>query len=305
MIKYFHLRNIFAVLLMTALCATFSACNKDAEFDKGYYLYTHDSLTPLDSINGLFIRWNKEASPEQKEVVLKMVANMVKVEGGTFAMGAQLDNPSGANYDPQAQSNESPVHSVTLSSFYINKFEVTQREWSTIMGWHQWDYNAGDNDQIPAYSISYWEAKEFVNKLNALSNIQFDLPTEAQWEFAARGGNYSQNFLYSGSNNVDEVAWTKNNADAKVHAVGEKLPNELGLYDMSGGVWEWCRDEYLSYAEDASTDPCIDAWYHAVLRGGGWSYLPAYSRVAARDHYDIGTQSFANGFRLTIKDWNL
>lgn len=294
-----------AFLLIAVLGIAFSACNKDDEFDNGYYYHAFYDLIPLDTNNGFYVRWKDNVTPEQKAVVMEILSNMVKVEGGTFSMGAQSANPTSGNYDPQAQSNESPVHSVTLSSFYINKFEVTQREWSAIMGWHQWDYNAGDNDQIPAYSISYWEAREFVNKLNALSNIQFDLPTEAQWEFAARGGNYSQNFLYSGSNNVDEVAWTKNNADAKVHAVGEKLPNELGLYDMSGGVWEWCRDEYLSYAEDASTDPCIDAWYHAVLRGGGWSYLPAYSRVAARDHYDIGTQSFANGFRLTIKDWNL
>ena len=303
--KCFRFRYMSVALLAAVLGITFAACNKDAEFDKGYYLYRNGDLNPTDSINGFFICWNKGVTPEQKEVVRGLVANMVKVEGGTFNMGAQSTNPNGFNYDSLAQSSESPVHSVTLSDYYIDRYEITQKEWATLMGAGEWNYNAADNGQIPAYSISYWEAREFVNKLNALSNIQFDLPTEAQWEFAARGGNNSQGFMYSGSNNADEVAWTKNNADAKVHAVGEKLPNELGLYDMSGGVWEWCRDEYLSYVEDASTDPCTDAWYHAVLRGGGWSYLPAYSRVAARDHYDIGTQSFANGFRLTIKNWNL
>lgn len=303
--KCFHLRYIPAVLLISIFGILFSACYKDAEFDKGYYHYKNKNLTPVDKVGEFFIHWNEGVAPEQKEIVVEILSNMVNVEGGTFSMGAQATNPAAANYDPLAQSNEGPVHSVTLSSFYINKFEVTQHEWSVIMGGRNWNYNADNNDRIPAYSISYADAKTFINKLNELSNIQFDFPTEAQWEFAARGGNGSNGFLYGGSNNVDEVAWTKDNANVLVHPIGEKLPNELGLYDMSGGVWEWCLDEFTSYSENEQTNPSNPAWSKAVLRGGAWNYLPNYSRVTARDSYDLFLQSFANGFRLTIKDSNL
>ncbi|HDP98542.1 MAG TPA: hypothetical protein ENN22_05075, partial [bacterium] len=156
-------------------------------------------------------------------------ADMVFVAGGTFMMGSN-------EYD-----NEKPIHKVYVDDFYIGKYEVTQKQWFEIMGSNPSRFK-GDN--LPVERVSWNDVQEFIRKLNAKTGGNFRLPTEAEREYASRGGSRSAHFKYSGSNNVDNVAWYDNNSGRKTHPVGTKQPNELGLYDMSGNVWEWCSDWY-------------------------------------------------------------
>lgn len=190
---------------------------------------------------------------EQKKAVIEaLLDRMVKVEGGTFIMGAdpKPDDGKDANGKERGmvENNESPKHAVTLSTYYIAATPVTQELWETVMG-----YNPSDSKDKPTYPVApvNWnECQEFVLRLSYITRIMFSLPTEAQWEYAARGGNKSKGFSFAGSNTFLEVGW----GDHK-HEVGAKKPNELGLYDMSGLVREWCSDYFAHYTEDAQTDP--------------------------------------------------
>lgn len=290
-------------ILLTAICMLTVSCGKDPVFEQGDYIYEYNDFTKVDNINGIVIHWadDMDISDEQKDVVRNLVANLVRVEGGAFQMGAQSGQPLGDNFDPEARDDESPVHEVTLKDFYIGKFEVTQREWRTIMGYDlDWSEQYGKGDDFPAYNISRTAALQFLEKLSAMTRLPFRLPTEAQWEFAARGGSYSQHYRFSGSNQVDEVAWHHGNSDGVLHPVGGKLSNELGLHDMSGNLWEWCRDSYGPYSAIPQTDPVTESGSLFVLRGGAWTYLPAYCRVSCRDQYDCGAASIAVGFRVAM-----
>lgn len=172
---------------------------------------------------------------------------MVYVKGGTFLMGA---TPEQENV---LSDNEKPVHKVTLSDYYIGKYQVTQKLWKAVMGENPSKINDGDN--YPVENISWNDAQIFLNKLNELTGKNYVLPTEAQWEFAARGGNKSKGYQYSGSNNIYSVASWYFNSFMKVPPVGSRLPNELGIYDMSGYTGEWCRDYYREYTEEDQTNP--------------------------------------------------
>ena len=300
--RYWYNSTWVALFFTMGLLFTF--CGKDPVFEQGDYLYEHDDFTKMENINGILIHWSDtmELSEEQKTVVRNLVANLVRVEGGTFRMGAQSGMPQGDNYDPEARDNESPVHEVTLSDFYLGRFEVTQREWRTIMGYGlDWSEQYGEGDDFPAYNVSRDEAQRFVERLSAMTRLPFRLPTEAQWEYAARGGNRSLHLRYSGSNDVDEVAWHKENANGSLHPVGGKLPNELGLHDMSGNLWEWCSDTYGQYPSTPQTDPLADSGSLFVLRGGAWTYQPAYCRTTCRDAYDSDAISVAVGFRVAME----
>ncbi len=279
------------------------SCGKDPVFEQGDYIYEYNDFTKVDNINGIVIHWadDMDISDEQKDVVRNIVANLVRVEGGAFQMGAQSVLPQGNNFDPEAHDDESPVHEVIINDFYIGKFEVTQWEWRTIMGYDlEWSEQYGKGDDFPAYNISRTAALQFLEKLSAMTRLPFRLPTEAQWEYAARGGSYSQHYRFSGSNQVDEVAWHHGNSDGVLHPVGGKLPNELGFYDMSGSLWEWCSDTYGPYPSEPQIDPMADSGSQFVLRGGAWTYLPAYCRVSCRDQYDCGAASIAVGFRVAM-----
>ena len=199
---------------------------------------------------------------------------MIAVKGGTFTMGATPEQ-TGAN------SNETPTHSVTLSDYYIGETEVTQELWSAVMGSNPSNFTG--NMQRPVETVSWNDCQTFISKLNELTGETFRLPTEAQWEYAARGGNKSNGFLYSGSNTIDEVAWYCDNSSSTTHPVKTKAPNELGIYDMSGNVFEWCSDWYGSYSSAAQTDPAGPSkGASRVRRDGGGGYNAAYCRVAAR-----------------------
>jgi len=300
--RYWYKSKWVALFFTMGLLFTF--CGKDPVYDYGDYLYEHDDFTKVDDINGILIHWadTMDISDEQKIVVRNLVANLVSVSGGTFRMGAQNSDPQSDNYDTEARDNENPVHEVTLSNYYIGKFEITQQEWRTIMGDElDWPEQYGRGDDFSAYNVSRTEALRFVEKLSAMTRLPFRLPTEAQWEYAARGGNRSLHLRYSGSNDVDEVAWHKENANGSLHPVGGKLSNELGLHDMSGNLWEWCSDTYGQYPSTPQTDPLADSGSPFVLRGGAWTYFPTYCRVTCRDSYSGDDASVSVGFRVAME----
>ena len=194
----------------------------------------------------------------------KLINNMVYVSGGTFTMGATSEQGSDA-YD-----DEKPTHSVTLSSFYLCKYEVTQALWRAVMGNNPSRFRG---NSLPVEQVSWNDCQTFITRLNNLTGKKFRLPTEAEWEYAARGGNHSRGYKYSGSNVLSDVAWYDDNSGSKTHPVGSKSPNELGLYDMSGNVWEWCSDWYRTYSSSSQTNPAgPSSGSSRVFRGGCWDY---------------------------------
>ena len=218
--------------------------------------------------------------------------DMVYVEGGSFDMGATSEQGS------DAYSEEYPVHSVTLSDYYIGKCEVTQELWEAVMGSNPSHFKGAQN---PVERVSWNDCQEFVSRLNSLTGRTFRLPTEAEWEYAARGGNKSSHYKYSGSGNIGYVAWYYKNSGSTTHAVETQTANELGIYDMSGNVCEWCSDWYGGYSAGAQTNPQGPSSGSArVLRGGSWSDYARYCRVSYRycgdpyDSYDGG------GLRLVL-----
>ena len=246
--------------------------------------------------------------------------DMVYVEGGTFLMGAQSSSSSSSNYDSGAYSDESPVHSVTLSSYYIGKYEVTQQLWEYVMNYtgtaadgstmtavatDPWlgsnpSSTYGKGNYYPAYFVSYNDIVDyFIPRLNKITGKTFRLPTEAEWEYAARGGNQSKGYKYSGSNAIGDVAWYYGNASKTTHPVGTKSPNELGIYDMSGNVVEWCSDWYGSYSSTAQTNPTgASSGSDRVVRGGNWNNDAHYCRVPNRSYYNPSYGLAIHGFRL-------
>lgn len=297
---YWYIKLLFVI---SGIMLFVVSCGKDPVFEQGDYIYEHDDFTRVDNINGIILHWSDtvDINEEQKTVIRNLVANLVRVEGGSFMMGAQNADALGDNYDADAHNDENPVHEVTLSDFHIGKYEVTQREWSVIMGFNlEWSDMYGRDDRIPAYNVTWEQANAFVERLGEMTNLSFRLPTEAQWEYAARGGSYTLHYRFSGSDNVDEVAWHKGNVGAALHNVGEKRPNELGLYDMSGSLWEWCADSYGPYSAADCQEPCVVSGSPYVLRGGAWTYLPNYCRVTCRDSYNGNAVSASVGFRVSL-----
>ena len=217
---------------------------------------------------------------------------MVYVEGGSFDMGATSEQGSDA-YDW-----EKPVHSVMLSDYYIGKCEVTQELWEAVMGSNPSNFKGA---QKPVEKVSWNDCQEFVSMLNSLTGRTFRLPTEAEWEYAARGGNKSLHYKYSGSGNIDDVAWYRDNSGSKTHAVGTKTANELGIYDMSGNVSEWCSDWYGGYSAGAQTNPQgPSSGSLRVLRGGSWYDNARYCRVSDRNCGDPGYSYNNYGLRLVL-----
>ena len=217
---------------------------------------------------------------------------MIKVKGGTFTMGATSEQGS------DAKDNEKPTHRVTLSDYYIGEIEVTEGLWKAVMGENPSKQARGNS--YPVEYVTWDDCQMFVKKLSEMTGEKFRLPTEAEWEFAARGGTKSKGYKYAGGNNASDVAWTSWNSDNWKHATNKKTPNELGLYDMSGNVWEWCQDVKGDYSSGAVTNPqgpatVVDRSYH-VTRGGAWDYSDADCRVSRR----IYAASFYNdtGMRL-------
>ena len=217
---------------------------------------------------------------------------MIGVEPGSFMMGSE-----------NGFDDEKPVHQVTLTKpYYLGETEVTQAQWRAVMGNNPSRFQG---DIRPVENVSWDDAMAFCKKLNeqgkAPRGWKFTLPTEAQWEFAARGGSRSRGYTYSGSNDVDDVAWYTSNSGSGTHAVRQKEANELGLYDMSGNVWEWCLDGSRSYSSSAVTDPQgPDSGSRRVLRGGGWDFNAHRCRSVYRFNYSPGLRGSYCGFRLAL-----
>jgi len=208
----------------------------------------------------------KEAHPAEPE--------MVWVEGGTFTMGCTSEQ------DSSCWDDELPAHQVTLNDFDIGKYEITQKQWVLIMGTNP-STNKGDN--LPVENVSWDEAQEFIRRLNDSASKQYRLPTEAEWEYAARGGNKSKKYKYSGGNDINAVAWYKDNSGGKSHAVGTKAANELGIYDMNGNVNEWCSDRYDAYSASPQTNPQgASSGLSFVYRGGCYSDRTDFCRITVR-----------------------
>lgn len=291
----------------------------DIEWDDQKHLNRHTAITINDNI----IIGN--------EFTVKLgniKFSMIRVEGGTLEIGATEEQ---ATY---SETNEFPKHKITVPTFYIAKFPVTQNIWELVMGYNNsrfkenilqnshiehinlctindansihskectqnnieekyWD---SDKGHYPAETLSYDEAVEFVNRLSKMTSIQFALPTEEEWEYAARGGQNSKHFLYSGSDNIEEVAWYQYNSDGSTHPVGEKKPNELGLYDMCGNVWEWTDTPSHSYLVNLdSAGSCYNR------RGGSWYHKPNNCRVARRFASHKSKRTSGLGLRVIIR----
>ena len=221
---------------------------------------------------------------------------MVKVEGGTFTMGATEEQGT------EPQPNEKPAHEVTVGDFWIGQTEVTQELWEMVTGFNP-SYTRWP--QCPVDKVSWKDCHSFLETLNELTGEEFRLLTEAEWEYAARGGKLSKGYKYAGSDNLDEVAWTVANSDEKSHPVASKKPNELGLYDMSGNVYEWCEDKYLMYDgkepqySQKMLKSDIKREFH-IERGGCWNYGPTMCRVSYR-HAGNYTHMYAyDGFRIAL-----
>ena len=239
---------------------------------------------------------NKKSNPnrftgmtkaQKDRIIQKAVDDMVWVEGGIFTMGGTEEKPR-----RYVEINEKPAHQVTLSGYYIGKYEVTQELWQAVMGNNPSDVK--NSPKNPVENITWGDCQKFIVKLNELTGKCFRLPTEAEWEYAARGGNQSRGYKYSGSNDLDAVAWHDYN-DSWTLPVGTKLPNELGLYDMTGNVWEMCQDWYGDYTNEAQTDPTgPSTGTLRVIRGGCNLMLPVHLRVTYRG--DI-TPTFKNCWR--------
>ncbi|GHV21981.1 hypothetical protein FACS189428_3290 [Clostridia bacterium] len=216
---------------------------------------------------------------------------MIAVQGGTFTMGCTSEQ-GGDCYD-----SEKPAHSVTLSNYYMGKYEVTQGLWKAVMGNNPSSFKG---DDLPVEQVSWLDAQDFIVQLNRLTGKKFRLPTEAEWEYAARGGKNAAETKYSGAYSLDNCGWYSNNSGSKTHPVGTKNPNELGIYDMSGNVWEWCSDWYGSYSSASQTNPQGPSTGSIrVLRGGCWGSRAQDCRSSDRSCSVPGGR-FSYGFRLAV-----
>lgn len=290
--KWNRLFSFLTALLGVTLCLP--------ALGQGVIVFKKDGTSqkyPYEQLDSI-VTYNSETTeptvPENvKEcTVYGVTFRMVQVKGGTFTMGA-------TNEQLTPNDNEKPAHTVTLSDFYISETEVTQELWEAVMGTNPSDFTG--NYQCPVENVSWNDCHDFLEKLNELTGMNFELPTEAQWEYAARGGALSKGYRYSGSDIVGEVAWYKGNS-SKTQPVKSKKPNELGLYDMSGNVEEWCQDGYSEYSSSPQTNP-IGSGYSKIARGGSWQSDAGVCRVACRKQEMAHYPTWTRGFRLALPNY--
>ena len=281
---YIRLSRLFLLNLLTLLilgCAPSEDMSADA-----------DKVTkPSENTNSPYKKHQLSKASEKQ-----LLADMVWVEGGSFLMGSDA---------PTARNRENTVHTVNLDGFYIGKTEVQALLWEEIMGWNTAYFTC---DTCPINNISWFNVQVFIERLNNATGLKFRLPTEAEWEYAAKGGQQSKGFIYSGSNNIADVAWYQANSKNKSHPVALKQPNELGLYDMTGNLWEFCQDdmERNTYSKQPRTNPLFlrstDPKHKTmkVIRGSGYEFGPDESEVYRRDGATNNVRMPDIGFRLAL-----
>lgn len=219
--------------------------------------------------------------------------DMVRVEAGSFVMGCTSEQGDDCTDD------EFPYHRVTISrDYYIGVFEVTQELWEAVMGYNPSSFKGYDK---PVENVNWNDCHEFCEELSRMTGRRFRLPTEAEWEYAARGGKKSTSAKWSGSSSATKVAWYRSNSNDQTHPVGRLYPNELGLFDMSGNVWEWCEDKYSDYSSSIAIDP-VESYsgYYRVLRGGSWYNIPDRCRVSERGYATPDKHRTSMGYGLRV-----
>lgn len=260
----------------------------------------HELIGYVDSSGGSHTNVPARPSRPQSQntdVITINVGNvsfeMIRVEAGSFIMGCTSEQGG------DCESDESPCHSVTISNdYYIGKFEVTQELWEAVMGTNPSNWKAFDR---PVEHVSWNDAQGFCAELSRITGHRFLLPTEAEWEYAARGGKKSTNAKYSGSSSVTDVAWNEGNSGDQTHPVGKLRPNELGIYDMSGNVWEWCQDRFGNYSSASQTDPTgPGSGSRRVMRGGSMNDDAEDCRVSNRRGIIPGYRGDGGGLRLCL-----
>lgn len=300
-------KNIVVSYDLTASSGQFDVvlyCSTDGGSNFGNPLnsVTGDVGSGIASGNNKQITWNVLSDLEKltgSHIVFEVCARstndlgieMVFVKGGTFIMGSN----DGEDY-------EKPTHQVTLSDFYIGKYEVTQKQWRDIMGSNPSNFKNCDN--CPIEMISWNDVQGFIKKLNQKTGKNYRLPTEAEWEFAAHGGTSASSAVtnkYAGSKSINEVAWYKGNSSSKTHPIGQKKANELGIYDMTGNVWEWCNDWGGNYSSGSQTNPQgASSGTNRMMRGGSWYYNATNCRVTNRGMNNPEARLSNCGFRLVL-----
>lgn len=297
--------GIFVLVFITVTSIVCSSCKKSNTqvVDKREQFFkTNDSLDAIsrdtiwykvgNSNKKLKLAWSRNSSSLQIKVITELLAQMIYVEGGFFKMGCMEQT------DTLCTEYEKPVQTVKLSSFFIAQYEVTQLLYLELVGNNP---NSFKNNNFPVANVSWDDAQEFIKKLNHLTNLHFALPTEAQWEYAAKGGNKSKNTIFAGHKEIKKVAWYKENSNGMYHGVGNLLPNELNIYDMNGNVWEWCADYYAPYTPENKENPTGPATGTTrVYRGGSWLDNQTYSRITYRNSGNQSQKMNCLGFRVVL-----
>ena len=286
----FPTKNIRGWILFCGICLAIV-------FFTVFVFLVKTSITKDETIHnvdtGIKTQINHTDEPENENEI-EIEIEMVFVLGGTFIMGCTDGHIS------DCSPNEIPAHQVTVSSYNIGKYPITQAQWKAVMG-NNPSHFKGDN--LPVEQITWNEVQKFLLRLNEKTGKNYRLPTEAEWEYAARGGDKSKGYRYSGSNNVNDVAWYDKNSGGSTHPVGTKQPNELGIYDMSGNVYEWVQDIYkVGYPSSHQINPTgpTSGTAHRVLRGGNWNRDVSRCRVSDRATGEKGWKNSMFGFRVVL-----
>ena len=279
--------NKFVYILLIGLSLVlFSRCAKDLDLMEGEVgVVPQQPSAPTDTI--------PDADVPLPQPVIDLEESMVDVEGGTFVMGCSPEQVGDCFF------LESPPHNVTIDGYSISKYLVTQKLWKSVMGNNPSGFN--DCEECPANNVSYNEVITFIQELNRITGKTYRLPTEAQWEYAARGGHKAIVTKHAGSDDVDSVAWYAGTSNNRIHPVGLKKPNELGLYDMNGNVWEWCRDGFREYTSEDQLNPVgptVSSSLSRVVRGGSYLHNDRHCRVSNRRISTPDFRSLSYGFRL-------
>jgi formylglycine-generating enzyme required for sulfatase activity len=267
-----------------------------------------------DSGQGSKLKVRRDSMRDTTFVVNGVKFDMVFVESGSFTMGCVVGRD---DWEGECPAGETLSHQVVLSGYYIGKYPVTQAQWRVVTGSNPSHF--GDKDLYPVEMVSWDDVQQFIKALNVLTGREFRLPSEAEWEFAARGGIHSKGFKYSGDNDFGKVGWFHDNSGDKpldgkqwdfnklvannnrTRPVGGKLPNELGIHDMSGNVWEWVNDWFGGYSEGLQTNPTGPSLgSYRVVRGGGWDFVARICRVSNRGYSSPDNRHYSLGFRLAV-----